>query len=134
MLAHMAMWFGGGRRDRDSGPLDLVAMIAMMLFAPLAAGLIQMAISRSREYAADARGAQLAGGPEGLISALKKLEVGNKQIPMNISPAESHMFIVKPLTGGEGIAGLFRTHPPTEKRIAKLLETLGQANPYAVAM
>jgi heat shock protein HtpX len=133
MLAHMAMWFGGGRRDRDSGPLDLVAMIAMMLFAPLAAGLIQMAISRSREYAADARGAQLAGGPEGLISALKKLEVGNKQIPMNISPAESHMFIIKPLTGGgTGLTDLFRTHPPTEKRIAKLLETLGQANPYAV--
>jgi heat shock protein HtpX len=92
-----------------------------------------MAISRSREYAADARGAQLAGGPEGLISALKKLEVGNKQIPMNISPAESHMFIIKPLTGGgTGLTDLFRTHPPTEKRIAKLLETLGQANPYAV--
>jgi heat shock protein HtpX len=135
MLAHMAMWFGGGRRYRESGPLDLVAMIAMMLFAPLAAGLIQMAISRSREYAADARGAQLAGGPEGLISALKKLEVGNRQIPMNVSPAESHMFIVKPLTGGgTGIAELFRTHPPTEKRIAKLLEGLGRENPYAVAV
>ncbi|HVS70271.1 MAG TPA: zinc metalloprotease HtpX [Phycisphaerae bacterium] len=134
MMAHWMMWFGGGRRSRDSGPLDLVAMILMIILAPLAAGLIQMAISRSREYAADATGAYLAGGPEGLISALKKLEVGNKQIPMNVPPAEAHMFIMKPLTRqeiGEGVAGLFRTHPPTEKRIANLLQQMGKANPYA---
>ncbi|HVX83540.1 MAG TPA: zinc metalloprotease HtpX [Phycisphaerae bacterium] len=134
MLAHWMMWFGGGRRSRDSGPLDMVAMLLMILLAPLAAGLIQMAISRSREYAADASGAYLAGGPEGLIAALKKLEVGNKQIPMNVPPAEGHMFIMKPLTRqeiGEGVAGMFRTHPPTEKRIAKLLEQMGKANPYA---
>jgi heat shock protein HtpX len=134
MMAHWMMWFGGGRRSRDSGPLDLVAMILMIILAPLAAGLIQMAISRSREYAADATGAYLAGGPEGLISALKKLEVGNKQIPMNVPPAEAHMFIMKPMTRqeiGEGVAGLFRTHPPTEKRIANLLQQMGKANPYA---
>ncbi len=136
MMAHMAMWFGGGygRRDRSSSPLDLVALIAMMLFAPLAAGLIQMAISRSREYAADARGAQLAGGPEGLISALKKLETANRQIPMNVTPSQSHMFIVKPLPAravGEGVSSLFRTHPPTEQRIAKLIQLMGRPNPYA---
>jgi len=132
--AHMLMWFGGGfgdRRDRSS-PFDLIAMILMMILAPLAAGLIQMAISRSREYAADASGARLAGGPQGLINALRKLEVGNHQIPMDVSPSESHMFIVMPLTReAGGMMDLFRTHPPTEKRIAKLLEQLGQPNPYA---
>jgi heat shock protein HtpX len=136
-LSHMMMWFGGGlgggRRDRQSNGLDLVATLLMMLLAPLAAGLIQMAISRSREYAADARGAQLAGGPEGLISALKKLETANRRIPMNVSPAESHMFIVMPLTSrGGGFSGLFRTHPTTESRIAKLLQEMGRPNPYAV--
>jgi heat shock protein HtpX len=137
-LSHMMMWFGGGfgggrGRSRDSNGLDLVATLLMMLLAPLAAGLIQMAISRSREYAADARGAQIAGGPEGLISALKKLDAANRQIPMNVSPAESHMFIVMPLTArGGGFSNLFRTHPPTEKRIAKLLEEMGRPNPYAV--
>jgi heat shock protein HtpX len=139
-LSHMMMWFGGGLgggrgggRNRDSNGLDLVATLLMMLLAPLAAGLIQMAISRSREYAADARGAQIAGGPEGLISALKKLETANRQIPMNVSPATSHMFIVMPLTSRTGtFTNLFRTHPPTEKRIAKLLEEMGRPNPYAV--
>lgn len=130
-VAYMMMWFGGGRNDRDN-PLGIVGVLLSIILAPIAAAMIQMAISRSREYSADARGAQLCGSPEGLISALRKLEVANGRIPMNVNPAESHMFIVMPLTGkGEGIMGLFRTHPPTEKRIAKLLETMGQPNPYA---
>ncbi len=135
-IAYMMMWFGGGMsRDEEgnSNPLGLVAALLMMILAPIAAALIQMAISRSREYAADARGAEIAGGPEGLISALKKLELGNKRIPMNINPSESHMFIVKPLIPGSDIGELFRTHPLTEKRIAKLLEQLNQPNPYAMA-
>jgi len=121
-LAHMMIWFGGGNRDRDN-PLGLVGVLLSVILAPIAAALIQMAISRSREYAADARGAELAGSPEGLISALKKLEVGNRQIPMNVNPAERHMFIVMPFSG-EGFAELFRTHPMTEKRIAKLVELM----------
>ena len=132
VLTHMMMWGGGGRRDRDNGGLEIVLLLLTMILAPLAAGLIQMAISRSREYAADASGAELAGGPEGLISALRKLEVANHQIPMNVSPAESHMFIVMPLTGQSGMMNLFRTHPSTEKRIAKLVEMMGKPNPYAV--
>ena len=100
-VSHQLMWFGGyGRRDRDSSGLDIVIMLLTIILAPIAAALIQMAISRSREYAADASGAELAGGPEGLISALRKLEVANHQIPMNVSPSESHMFIVMPLTAG----------------------------------
>jgi heat shock protein HtpX len=129
--AHMLMWFGGGGRDRDSSPLGLVGALLMMILAPIAAALIQMAISRSREYAADARGAQLAGGPEGLISALRKLEMANRRIPMDVPPTQNHMFIVMPLSGGGSFAELFRTHPMTEKRIAKLLEQLDAPNPYA---
>jgi heat shock protein HtpX len=129
-FSHMMMWFGGGSRDRDN-PMGIVGVLLSVILAPIAAMLIQMAISRSREYAADARGANLAGGPEGLISALKKLEIGNRQIPMNVNPAESHMFIVMPFTG-ESFTSLFRTHPPTEKRIAKLVEQLGRPNPYAM--
>jgi heat shock protein HtpX len=130
--AHMAMWFGGGRDRRESGPFDLIALILTIVLAPIAAALIQMAISRSREFAADARGAQLAGGPEGLISALKKLEDANHRIPMNVSPAESHMFIVMPLTMEKSaFSDLFRTHPNTERRITKLVQMMGQGNPYA---
>jgi heat shock protein HtpX len=130
---HMAMWFGiGGDRRRESSPLDLIIMLATVILAPIAAMLIQMAISRSREFAADARGAELAGGPEGLISALKKLEDANRRIPMNVSPAASHMFIVMPLSAEKSsFLELFRTHPNTEKRIAKLVQLLGQPNPYA---
>jgi heat shock protein HtpX len=124
-LAWMAMWFGGGNRREGGGLLDIIAPILAIVLAPLAAGLIQMAISRSREYAADARGAELAGGPEGLIGALRKLEVANHRIPMNVSPAESHMFIVMPLTlNRNGLMDLFRTHPSTEKRIANLLRQM----------
>jgi heat shock protein HtpX len=131
-IAWMLMWTGGGRDNRDSGnPLSLIGAILMMVLAPLAAMLIQLAISRSREYAADASGAQYAGGPEGLISALRKLELANHRIPMNINPAERHMFIVMPLTEGGGIAELFRTHPNTENRITKLLEASMAENRYA---
>ncbi|MCL2640370.1 MAG: zinc metalloprotease HtpX [Phycisphaerales bacterium] len=132
-LANMMMWFGGGGRHRDN-PFGIIGVLMTFFLAPIAAGLIQMAISRSREFAADARGAELAGGPEGLMSALKKLEVGNRQIPMNVNPSESHMFIMRPSIG-EGLSNLFRTHPPTEKRIAKLVELMGKGNyatnPYA---
>lgn len=131
-LAYMAMWFGMGHRDEREGGSNPIAALLMLILAPIAAGLIQLAISRSREFSADATGAQLAGGPEGLISALKKLEVGNRQIPMDVNPSSSHMFIVRPLMpSAEGLADLFRTHPSTEKRIAKLVTMLGEANPYA---
>ena len=93
----------------------------MIILAPLAAGLIQMAISRSREYEADSSGAHLCGNPLWLASALKKLEAGSQRIPMNATPATAHLFIVNPLHGG-GISGLFSTHPPMEKRIARLEE------------
>jgi len=129
--AHMLMFFGGGRSDRDN-PLGAIGAILMMILAPIAAALIQMAISRSREYAADARGAQLAGGPEGLINALRKLDQANRQIPMHVPPTQNHMFIVMPFSA-EGFTELFRTHPPTEKRIANLLQqmNLDHPNPYA---
>jgi heat shock protein HtpX len=132
-VAYYAMWFGGGGRDRRGGsPLDAIAVLLTIILAPFAAMLIQMAISRSREYAADARGAQLAGGPEGLISALKKLEDANHRIPMHVSPAQAQMFIVMPmLDRNSGVFDLFRTHPNTEKRIAKLVGMMGQTNPYA---
>ena len=130
-MAKWSMWFGGGGRDRDNGGLALLGMILGMILAPIAAMLIQMAISRSREYAADAAGAELCGSPEGLIGALKKLEVGNKQIPMDVNPALRQMFIVMPLSSDKGgFAEMFRTHPQTEKRIAKLVELMGKANPY----
>jgi len=133
-LARMMFWFGTGNRDRDN-PMGAIGAILMLILAPLAAVLIQMAISRSREYSADARGAQLAGGPEGLISALQKLESGNHAIPTNINPSERHMFIVMPMVPGVStISGLFRTHPRTEDRITALLKEMGKSqNPYAAA-
>jgi heat shock protein HtpX len=130
-LAFMAMWFGTGSRNDREGGNPLVALL-LILFGPLAAGLIQLAISRSREYSADAGSAEFTGDPMGLISALKKLEVGNKQIPMDVSPSSSHMFISAPwIPSAEGIGNMFRTHPSTERRIAKLVEKMGRANPYA---
>lgn len=116
-LAHFAMFFGG-RRDDDDAPNPIVA-IAMMLLAPLAAALIQMAISRTREYGADASAAKYTGSPRGLVSALTKLEGYSKRIPMDVSPAMSHMYIIKPFTG-QTLARLFSTHPATEERIARL--------------
>jgi heat shock protein HtpX len=117
-LSYMAFWFGGGRRDDRGNPL--VALLILIL-APIAAMLIQLAISRSREYAADASGAELSGSPDGLAHALEKLAAGNSQIPLPVSNAQANMFIVAPLTGKE-MAGLFMTHPPIEKRIKRLME------------
>lgn len=121
MLATMARWamiFGGGRRDDRDGGGGLEAIV-MMLLAPIAAGLIQMAISRSREYDADAASAKYVGSPYPLINGLQKLEAYSKRIPMNASPSTAHMFIIKPFTG-QSLMRLFSTHPSTEDRIARL--------------
>ncbi len=119
-LAHMAQWaliFGGGRDDEDRNPL---AMIGMMILAPIAAMLVQMAISRSREYGADETGAKFCGQPHALASALRKLEMSNHRAPMNnVNEATAHMFIVNPLSGNK-MASLFSTHPPMEERIRRL--------------
>ena len=122
ILATMARWsafFGGGNQDEEGGGMGMIGLIAMSILAPIAAMLIQMAISRSREYLADATGAQIAGNPEGLASALGKLGAYAKQIPMKAQPATAHMFIVNPLSGRK-MANLFSTHPPLEDRIARL--------------
>jgi heat shock protein HtpX len=121
MLANMAHWgfmFGSGRSG-DRGGGNPIAALAMIIVAPIAAMLIQLAISRSREFLADEGGAQMAGNPLSLAGALRKLETKAQQIPMNASPSTAHMFIVNPLSGG-GIARLFSTHPPIEERIARL--------------
>lgn len=124
MLAHLAQWgliFGGGMggRDDDRRGGNALGLLLMIIVAPIAAMLIQLAISRSREYEADAAGANLAGNPLWLANALQKLEGYNRRIPMDVNPAESHLFIVQPLTGG-GLGSLFNTHPPIEKRVARL--------------
>jgi heat shock protein HtpX len=113
-VTYLVFWGGGNRRTNP-----LIALVLMIL-APLAAALIQMAISRSREFEADRSGADLAGSGRGLAAALQKLEMANKQIPLRVPDGQSNMFIVAPLTGS-GMAKLFRTHPPTEERIARLL-------------
>jgi heat shock protein HtpX len=114
-LAQMALFFGGGD-DEDRNP---VAAIAMIILAPIAAMLIQMAISRSREYDADAASAKYVGSPYPLIGGLEKLESWSKRIPMDASPSTAHMFIIKPFTG-KSMMRLFSTHPSTEERIARL--------------
>ncbi|MCJ7830703.1 MAG: zinc metalloprotease HtpX, partial [Desulfobacterales bacterium] len=123
LLANMARWsamFGGARRnDSRGGGLGAVGLIAMSLLAPLAAILIQMAISRSREYLADATGARFAGNAEGLASALEKLGAYSRRLPMDAHPSTAHMFIVNPLSG-RSFMSLFATHPPLEERIARL--------------
>jgi len=128
-ISHMASWglmFGGGRRDsEDRNPFGSVIAIAVMILAPIAAMLIQMAISRSREYRADESGAAICGNPLSLAGALKKLHAGSRRIPMNANPATAHMFIVSPLTGG-GMLSLFSTHPPIEERIARLEAIAGR--------
>jgi heat shock protein HtpX len=121
MIASMARWaalFGFGGRDDDDGG-GIIGLIAMSILAPIAAMLIQMAISRSREYAADAAGASFAGSPYGLASALQKISSASRQIPMKAEPATAHMFIMNPLSG-KSLMNLFSTHPPVEKRIEKL--------------
>jgi len=110
------MLLGGG--DDDSP--NPIAAIAMMILAPLAAMMIQMAVSRSREYGADATGARLVGYPDGLASALRKLHAAAPAIPMHAEPSTAHLFIVNPLSG-RGFASLFSTHPPLEDRIARLM-------------
>jgi len=123
MLAHMARWaaiFGGyGGRDREGEGGGIIGLLLTMILAPIAAMLIQMAISRSREYQADASGAKTLGNPLGLASALAKLQRANEVAPMDARPETAHLFIVNPLSG-QSLASLFSTHPPIEERIARL--------------
>lgn len=121
MVARMAYWgalFGGFRRDDRDGGGPIVAL-AMMILAPIAASLIQLAISRSREFGADAYSARVTRDPLSLASALEKISLGAARIPMNAGPTTAHLFILNPL-GREGLAKLFSTHPPTEERVARL--------------
>jgi heat shock protein HtpX len=125
----MLFWFGGsffGSRDddRDGEAGSALANFGLLLVAPLAATLLQLAVSRTREYAADASGAELSGDPEALASALAKLEQGVEALPYDRAPATAHLFIVNPLSGG-GVMSLFSTHPPIEERIRRLREMAG---------
>ena len=127
MLASMARWgaiFGGASRDGDRNGSP-IALFAMALLAPLAAGLVQAAISRQREFAADRMGAQIVGSPVGLAQALRRIEAGVRQIPMNANPATEHMFIMKPFSG-QGLMSMFSTHPPTEQRVQALMAMQGR--------
>ena len=119
MLARFAIFFPMGGRDDDNRGGALGLLLTMIL-APIAALMIQMAISRSREYGADETGASISGNPYGLASALRKLQEGNRRVPMEANPATSHLFIVKPFSG-QSLMSLFSTHPPIEKRIERLL-------------
>jgi heat shock protein HtpX len=122
MIANMAQWaaiFGGFNRDEEDGGGGIVGLILTAILAPIAASIIQMAISRSREYMADAGGAKISGKPYGLAGALEKLSQASQAIPMNANPSTAHMFIVNPLTG-RSMMNLFSTHPPIEERIARL--------------
>jgi heat shock protein HtpX len=121
-LAHMAQWaaiFGGRSRDDEEGGSNPLVMILFAILAPIAAMLVQFAVSRSREFQADASGARLAGRTYGLAKALEKIEVASRVEPLPANPATAHLFIVNPLTG-QSFARLFSTHPPTEERIARL--------------
>jgi heat shock protein HtpX len=125
ILARMAFWFGamagfggGDRRDREGGGLGA---IFMLLLAPIAAMLIQLWVSRTREYEADASGAHLTGNPYALASALEKISGMSRRVPLQASPNSAHMFIIAPLLGGQTFASLFSTHPPVEKRIERLI-------------
>jgi heat shock protein HtpX len=122
MLATMARWsaiFGGGSHDEEGGGAGFIGLIVMSIIAPIAAMIVQMAISRSGEYLADATGAKFAGHPEGLANALDKLGAYSKRLPLNANPSTAHMFIVNPLSG-RSMMSLFSTHPPIEERIARL--------------
>jgi heat shock protein HtpX len=123
MVARMAMYagmFAGGRDDRD-GQSNPIALIAMMILAPIAAMMIQMAISRSREFAADAGAARITGNPYALADALRRIDAIAKRAPLDANPATAHMFIIKPFSGG-GLMSLFSTHPPTEARVQALMQ------------
>jgi heat shock protein HtpX len=117
-LAYMVLFFGG---DDDESPLGIFGFLLVWILAPLAAGLIQMAVSRSREYQADESGAVLSQDPEALASALTKLEAASRQVPAQLNPAQAHLFIVNPLRGG-GVSSLFSTHPATADRVRRLRE------------
>jgi len=120
MLARFAQFaaiFGGGDRDREGG--GGFGLLTMAILAPIGAILVQMAVSRSREYLADEKGARFCGNPEALASALEKISYASKRVPLEASPATAHMFILSPLSGG-GLRSLFSTHPPVEKRIERL--------------
>jgi heat shock protein HtpX len=125
-VGRMLMYAGmfGGRHDEREGGANPIALLAMMLLAPIAAMVIQLWISRTREDAADAGGAAIAGNPYGLADALRKIEAAAKRVPLDANPATAHLFIVKPFLGG-GVMSLFSTHPPTEARIRALLERRG---------
>ena len=119
MVSRFAMFFGGSRdSDNRSNP---IALLATIILAPLAAMLIQAAISRSREFSADAGGAAIAGSPAGLMSALRKIDATARRVPLDANPATAHMFIIKPFSGA-GMLSLFSTHPPTEQRIQALMQ------------
>jgi heat shock protein HtpX len=129
-MAQFAMFFGGNRdRDDEGGGGNIIGLIVMMIVAPIAAMLIQMAVSRSREYGADEGGAKVTGDPLALARALRKLHMGAQNIPLEVNNATAnataHMFIVNPLTG-RGLASLFSTHPPMEERIARLEAMAGK--------
>ena len=127
MLADMARWsmmWGGGRRDRNSGAVQLVLMLVVAIVAPIAAMLIQMAVSRTREYQADSSGATLCRKPLALANALRKIHAVATRAPLDANPATAHLFIVNPLTAG-GLVNLFSTHPPVERRI-EILERMAR--------
>jgi heat shock protein HtpX len=135
VLASMARWtaiFGGGARSDDQGGGGAIRLIAMSILAPLAAMIIQMAVSRSREYLADSTGSRFAGNPEGLARALEKLGQYSKKLPMQANPSTAHMFIVNPLSG-RSLMSLFSTHPPLEQRIARLRGTPAQTPPTSIS-
>lgn len=114
-IAYMMLWFGGD----DESPLGLISALALVILAPIAASLIQLAVSRQREFSADAGGAEMCGNPESLASALLRLEGGAEATPMQVNQATEPLYIVKPFSGG-GIASLFSTHPPIEERVRRL--------------
>jgi len=119
-VAGDAVMFGGRRSDDEDSGGSAFGAIVMMIVAPIAAILIQLAISRAREFQADASGARMAGRPWGLAKALEKLDIASKLAPMDATPATAHLFIVNPLRGAGGLSTLFSTHPPIEERIARL--------------
>ena len=127
-IAQWSLWFGGDRDDRDSGQLGMIGMILGIILLPLAAMLVQLAISRSREYGADDQSAALTHDPLGLASALRKLETSSRQVPLPVNPAVAPLFIVQPLLPG-GLTGLFSTHPPIAERIARLERMAGAELP-----
>ena len=128
-MAQWSMWFGGGDRDnRDSGQLGMIGMILGIILLPIAAMLVQLAVSRSREYGADDQSAALTHDPISLASALRKLADYSKKVPLPVNPAVAPLFIVQPLLPG-GLSGLFSTHPPIEQRIARLEQMAGSYLP-----